>query len=44
MPDAWFSGLITWYAAFTVIGISIATAVIAGRKVYKHVMRTTPRQ
>jgi hypothetical protein len=24
MPDAWFSGLIVWYALFVVIGISIA--------------------
>lgn len=29
MPNAWFSGLITWYAAFLVIGVSL---VIAGMR------------
>jgi uncharacterized membrane protein YhaH (DUF805 family) len=36
MPDAWFSGLITWYATFAVIGVSIAVAGVACRMVYKH--------
>jgi hypothetical protein len=36
MPDAWFSGLITWYAEFVVLGVSLAIAVVAFRKVYKH--------
>lgn len=41
MPDAWFSGLITWYAMFAVIGVSIAAAGVAFRIVYKHV--STPK-
>jgi hypothetical protein len=43
MPDAWFSGLITWYALFVVIGISIVLAGVACRMVYKHVAEPTPR-
>ena len=39
MPDAWFSGLIVWYATFFVIGVSIVIASIAWRMVYKHVLR-----
>jgi hypothetical protein len=35
MPDAWFSGLITWYAMFAVIRVSMAVAGVAGRLVYK---------
>jgi hypothetical protein len=31
MPQAWFSGLITWYAAFVVIGVSIVIAGVAYR-------------
>ncbi len=38
MPDAWFSGLIVWYATFFVIGVSIVIAWIACRMVYKHIM------
>jgi hypothetical protein len=40
MPDAWFSGLIVWYATFVVIGVSIIIALVACRMVYKHVLRT----
>ena len=38
MPQAWFSGLIMWYAAFVVIGVSIVIAGVAYRIVYKHVV------
>ena len=41
MPQAWFSGLITWYAAFFVTGASIAIAGVACRIVYKHVAKST---
>jgi len=43
MPDAWFSGLITWYALFIVIGISMVIAGVACRMVYKHAVGSTPR-
>lgn len=43
MPDAWFSGLITWYAGFAVLAASMITAGVAYRIVYKHVGRSTPR-
>ena len=36
MPDTWFSGLLTWYAMFAVIGVSIVVAGVACRMVYKH--------
>lgn len=42
MPDAWFSGLIVWYATFVVIGISIVIAGVACRMVYKHVTGSRP--
>jgi hypothetical protein len=35
-PNAWFSGSITWYAAFVVIGVSLVIAGTAFRMVYKH--------
>jgi hypothetical protein len=35
MPDAWFSGLVVWYASFTDLGISIAIGAIASRMIYK---------
>jgi hypothetical protein len=41
MPDAWFSGGITWYAMFAVIGVSMAVAGVACRLIYKHA--STPR-
>lgn len=41
MPEAWFSGLIDWYATFAVIGVSMVVAVVACRMVYKHA--STPR-
>ena len=44
MPDAWFSGLITWYALFIVIGISMVIAGVASRMVYKHAAGSTPRE
>lgn len=43
MPEAWFSGLIDWYAAFAVAGVAILVAGVACRMVYKHVMRASPR-
>jgi len=43
MPDAWFSGLITWYVLIVVIGISMVLAGVACRMVYKHVAGSTPR-
>jgi len=35
-PNAWFSGLVVWYAHFVVIGISIIVAGVACLMVYKH--------
>jgi hypothetical protein len=35
-PEAWFSGLITYYAFFLVLVISLATGALACRIVYKH--------
>jgi hypothetical protein len=43
MPDAWFSGLIVWYALFAVIAVSIVIAGIAFRTVYKHAAGSAPR-
>jgi membrane protein implicated in regulation of membrane protease activity len=43
MPDAWFSGLIVWYANFAVIAISIVIAGVAYRMVQKRGTRPTPR-
>jgi hypothetical protein len=34
-PEAWFSGLIVWYADFFALGFSIAIAVVAGRYAFK---------
>jgi len=34
-PEAWFSGLIVWYADFVAIGFSIAIAVVIGRYAFK---------
>jgi hypothetical protein len=42
VPDAWFSGLITWYALLTVTAVSIVMAGIAFRTVYKHATRSAP--
>jgi len=44
MPNAWFSGLIGWYASFLVIGVSIVIAGVASRMVYKHAAGSTPRK
>jgi predicted ferric reductase len=41
MPDAWFSGLITWYAMFIVLGVSLVIAGVACRMVYKQVVGST---
>ena len=41
LPDAWFSGLITWYAMFAVIGVSMAVAGVACRMIYKHASTPT---
>lgn len=38
MPQPWFSGLITWYAAFAVIGVSIVAGALAGGSVYRHLV------
>lgn len=43
MPDAWFSGSITWYALFVVIGISMVISGVACWIVYKHTAGSTPR-
>jgi len=43
MPDAWFSGLIVWYATFGVIGMSIVIAGLASRMVYKHIAGSARR-
>ena len=43
MPDAWFSGLIVWYATFIVILVSIVVAGVASRVVYRHVADSAPR-
>jgi len=42
-PDAWFSGLITWYAMFGVMAVAIGIGGVACRVVYKHVAVSTPR-
>jgi hypothetical protein len=42
MPDAWFSGLIVWYALLAVIAVSIVIGGIAFRTVYKHAIRSAP--
>jgi hypothetical protein len=34
-PEAWFSGLIVWYADFFAVGLSIAIAVVVGRFIFK---------
>jgi hypothetical protein len=34
-PEAWFSGLIVWYANFVAAGFSIAIAVVTGRYTHK---------
>jgi hypothetical protein len=34
-PEAWFSGLIVWYADFFAAALSIAIAVVVGRYVLK---------
>jgi len=41
MPDAWFSGLIVWYALFAVTGISMAIGGVACWMIYKRAL--TPR-
>jgi hypothetical protein len=35
-PEAWFSGLIVWYADFLAAALSIAIAVVIGRYMLKH--------
>jgi len=40
-PEAWFAGMIVWYADFVVLALSIAIAVILGRYVYKKVAPST---
>jgi predicted phage tail protein len=36
MPDAWFAGLITWYAMFVVLGVSLVVGGVTCRFVHKH--------
>ncbi len=43
-PEAWFSSMIVWYAAFAVIGISLIVAVIASRMFYRHITSRSQRQ
>jgi hypothetical protein len=43
MPDAWFSGLIVWYAKYAVIGVSMLIAGVACRIVYKRVAGAAPK-
>jgi NhaP-type Na+/H+ or K+/H+ antiporter len=42
LPDAWFSGLIVWYATFIVILVSIVIAAVAYRVVYKYAAESAP--
>jgi hypothetical protein len=35
-PEAWFSGLITWYADFFVAGLSIGIGILVGRQTIRH--------
>jgi hypothetical protein len=42
-PDAWFSGLITWYATFAVIAVAIGIGGVACRLVFKQVSESTSR-
>jgi len=41
-PNAWFSGLIVWYATFVVIAMSIVIGGAACRVVYIHTARSIP--
>jgi hypothetical protein len=43
MPEAWFSGLIDWYATFAVLGVSIIIAGVACRAVYKHIAESAAK-
>ncbi len=43
-PETWFSSMITWYAAFVVIEVSLILAVVASRLIYRHVTGTGPQQ
>lgn len=44
MPDAWFSGLIAWYALFFAIAISLGVGTIAAVLIYKALLnRHTPQ-
>jgi len=36
MPEAWFSSLLTWYAAFVVIGVSLIIGGVACWMVYRY--------
>ena len=39
-PEAWFSSMVTWYAAFLVIGVSLILALVASRLIYRHVIES----
>ena len=39
MPEAWFSSLLTWYAAFVVIGVSLIIGGVACWMVYRYAAR-----
>jgi hypothetical protein len=43
MPNAWFSGLVTWYAAFAVCGVSAVIAAVVCRMVYRHADGSSPK-
>jgi hypothetical protein len=43
IPDAWFSSSVLWYATAIVLGISVVTASVAFRIVYKRAAGTAPR-
>ncbi len=40
-PDAWFSGLFTWYVTFIVMAVAIVVGGVACRVVYRHTARST---
>ena len=41
-PDAWFSGLFTWYVTFVVMAVAIIIGGVACRVVYKLTAPSTP--
>lgn len=43
MPDAWFSGLVLFYAMLADIVVSIAIGGLVYWKVFKHIRRSTAK-